>query len=193
MVDGRASGANDKTVRVWDAATGTEIVCLSGLEDTVRSLAFSPDGRRLATGTDFDTVHVWDLPTRAEALYHLIATTRVASIAWLSTPDARFSVLPAGAYDKVQIWDTATGDRLLALQGEGDVAAIAAGSSRFPWTALRQKMETTIQQATSQQSLAWFPESIYHLCTHSSARIWAGSAGSYLCLFKLEGDVPPKN
>jgi hypothetical protein len=34
---------------------------------------------------------------------------------------------------------------------------------------------------------AWFPEAIAILCTHPSDRIWAGSVGSYLCLFMLEG------
>ena len=47
-----------------------------------------------------------------------------------------------------------------------------------------------VQQGTSLQPLAWFPEgigSIAHICTHPSGRIWAGSVGSYLCLFTLEG------
>ena len=45
-----ASGGADKTVRLWDVATGLELAALPQA-DQVSCLAFSPDGRTLATGT----------------------------------------------------------------------------------------------------------------------------------------------
>ena len=49
--DGRriVSGSYDKTVKVWDAATGQEMLTLKG-HTAVYSVAFSPDGRRIARG-----------------------------------------------------------------------------------------------------------------------------------------------
>src|SRR5947207_7964052 len=46
--DGRrlASGASDKTVRVWDAKTGEELLTLKGHTHGLHSVAFSPDGKR---------------------------------------------------------------------------------------------------------------------------------------------------
>ncbi|KAL4744525.1 WD40-repeat-containing domain protein [Aspergillus terricola var. indicus] len=46
-----ASGSLDKTVRLWDPATGTLEQTLEGHLDSVESVAFSPDGRLLASGS----------------------------------------------------------------------------------------------------------------------------------------------
>ena len=65
--DGRllASGSHDKTVRLWDTATGALQQTLEGHSDWVRSVAFSPDGRLLASGSDDETVRLWDTATGA--------------------------------------------------------------------------------------------------------------------------------
>jgi len=42
-----ASGSEDGTVRIWDAVSGELLQTLAGHEDTVFSIAYSPDGRRL--------------------------------------------------------------------------------------------------------------------------------------------------
>jgi WD40 repeat protein len=47
-----ASAANDKTVRVWDPETGTELHQLSGHTNSVVSVAWSPDGTRLASASE---------------------------------------------------------------------------------------------------------------------------------------------
>lgn len=46
-----ASGSDDETLRVWDAASGEELSVLRGPGGGVASVAFSPDGRRIVSGS----------------------------------------------------------------------------------------------------------------------------------------------
>ena len=59
------SGSEDKTVRVWDAVTGTLSNTLEGHSDSVESVAFSPDpdGTKIVSGSFDNTVRVWDAVT----------------------------------------------------------------------------------------------------------------------------------
>src|SRR5262249_8713365 len=56
------SGSLDRTVKVWDARTGQEVLALKGHTSPVHSVAFSPDGKRLTT-TDVVRTLGWDAQT----------------------------------------------------------------------------------------------------------------------------------
>lgn len=55
-----ASGSHDKTVRIWDAASGRCMAVLEGHTAGVTSVACSPDGTRIASGSADETVRIWD-------------------------------------------------------------------------------------------------------------------------------------
>jgi WD40 repeat protein len=61
-------GADDKTAKVWDAKTGTELLPSRGIQTGVNSVAYSPDGQRLVTGSYDKTAKVWDAKTGTELL-----------------------------------------------------------------------------------------------------------------------------
>jgi hypothetical protein len=61
-----ASAGWDRTVKVWDAATGQQAHTLKGHTDGVCGVSFSPDGKRLASAGD-KTVKVWDAATGQQA------------------------------------------------------------------------------------------------------------------------------
>ena len=58
-----ASAGRDRTVRLWDAATGGARATLKGHEGMVYAVAFSPDGRTLASASGDKTVALWDAAT----------------------------------------------------------------------------------------------------------------------------------
>ena len=58
------TASEDKTARIWDAATGKPIgEPLKGHEDAVCSAAFSPDGKRIVTASRDKTARLWDAAT----------------------------------------------------------------------------------------------------------------------------------
>jgi hypothetical protein len=60
--DGRLlASADGQLVHLWEVATGKELRTFTGHRGEIRSLAFSQDGKRLASGSNDSTVLVWDL------------------------------------------------------------------------------------------------------------------------------------
>jgi WD40 repeat protein len=53
--------AGDRAVRVWEAATGAELICLEGHEARVTGVAFGPDGRTVLSCSHDLTALLWDL------------------------------------------------------------------------------------------------------------------------------------
>ena len=74
-------------MKVWDAATGQEVLTLKGHTGGVTSVAFSPDGKRLASASWDGTVKVWDAATGQEALTLKGHTGWVTSVAF--SPDGK--------------------------------------------------------------------------------------------------------
>jgi len=112
----------ETVVKVWDLKTGHQIQTLSGHEAAVCGLAFSPDGRRVATGSLDRTARVWDLETGRELLTLKEDIGFVYCVAF-SRDGKR---LAAGGRDgKGCVWDAETGRKLATLRGEAIIFTIA--------------------------------------------------------------------
>jgi len=53
-------GSVDETLKVWDVATGREVVTLQGHVGSVNACAMTPDGRHVVSASDDETLKVWD-------------------------------------------------------------------------------------------------------------------------------------
>jgi WD40 repeat protein len=58
-----ATGGEDKTVKLWDAATGREIRTLTGHKESVYHVRFAADRKTLVTISHDQTIKFWDLKT----------------------------------------------------------------------------------------------------------------------------------
>ncbi|MGC6565425.1 MAG: WD40 repeat domain-containing protein, partial [Akkermansiaceae bacterium] len=82
--DGFMDHENDITL--WDTETGNKVVTLQGHKQAIWSLAFSPDGKTLAS-TDGSTIRFWNLATQSELL--TIRIRGAALFDLMFSPDSR--------------------------------------------------------------------------------------------------------
>jgi WD40 repeat protein len=62
--DGKRLAAGGATVRVWEVGTEKATWAFTGHRGRVASLAFSRDGKRLASASEDSTVLVWDVSAK---------------------------------------------------------------------------------------------------------------------------------
>jgi WD40 repeat protein len=108
-------------MKVWDAATGKELLSLKGHTGYVRSVAYSPDGKRIVSGSggffrQLGEVKVWDAATGQLLLSLKDRSDGVNSVAY--SPDGKRVASGGGLMFEgtVKVWDVATGQRPLSLK-----------------------------------------------------------------------------
>jgi uncharacterized caspase-like protein len=99
-------------VVLWDVSTGQEIGALKGHGKGVTSVAFSRDGRLLASGSSDNTIKIWDVATKTELRTLAGHTANIESIDF--SPDGRL-LASAGDDGGTFLWDANTGEHLLTL------------------------------------------------------------------------------
>lgn len=117
------SGAQDDTIRKWDAADGHCMLVLDGHSGPVYSLALGKDQRSLVSGSGDNTLRLWDLDTGRCLSVLEGHTSEVLSVAW--SHDQR-CVLSGSSDGTARLWDVATGLCLRVLDGHtGIVRGVA--------------------------------------------------------------------
>src|SRR5207244_4264824 len=114
--------AND--VLLHDAETGAQVASCQGHEGNVTCVAFSADGKRVASGSADKSVKIWNAATGKELQTltgHSVALTSVAF-----APDGALLATGAGhrtmerRVGEVKLWDASTGKLVADLQGHKD-------------------------------------------------------------------------
>jgi TPR repeat protein len=101
--DGREilTASDDKTARIWDAATGMPLAVLLGHRDALQSAAYAPDGKHLVTASLDKTARIWDARIPAD-LNRQILWDAAAQTDRLTQADRGSLELPADA--RVRVW-----------------------------------------------------------------------------------------
>jgi WD40 repeat protein/serine/threonine protein kinase len=190
-------GLNDKPVKVWDCVSGEELLTLKGHTFQVRSVAFSLDGRRLASGSEDGTVKVWDSTTGKELCSGKGHAGAIISLAF--SPDGQR--LLSGSWDgTVQAWDRGTRKGLVSLEGHfGFLHTLVfspdgqrlASSSRDGtvqiWDSATGKRLLSVRGHGNRVSSVAFSPDGRRLATGSwdkTVRIWDSATGKELFVFK---------
>jgi WD40 repeat protein len=118
-----ASASDNRTVKIWDASTGSYQQTLEGHSNWVSSVAFSHDSKLLASASYDHTVKIWDASTGSYQQTLEGHSGPVSSVAF-----SHDSKLLASASDDhtVKIWDASTGSYQQTLEGHSNwVSSVA--------------------------------------------------------------------
>jgi WD40 repeat protein len=190
-----ASGSLDKTIRLWDVASGAELHSFIGHSKDITSIDFSPDGHILASASKDRSIKLWDVDSGREVL-SIKDDSIVSEIDY--SPDGKIIASVSSQDKKVKLWDLASGRILESSQKqEGSLYSIAYSpngkylvSGSFKtftiWDAQSLKELNKISGLTSRiESVAFSPDSqfIGTGSSDGSVKIWNVKSGSEIFNF----------
>jgi WD40 repeat protein len=193
-----ASGSNGGKVKLWDVSTGIELRTVKGQFDSLRSVAFSPDGKTLAIGIgdsapgkEGGTIKLWDVSTDREMRILKGHTYTVEKVAF--SPDGK--TLASGSWDHtVRLWDFATGKELRTLIGHSrqvepvafspDGKTLASGSwdeTVKMWDVATGTLLHTLEgHSKPVESVAFSPDGKTLASGSDTLKLWDASTGTEL-------------
>jgi WD40 repeat protein len=204
-----ACGYRNGAVRVWDAATGRELLKLTGHTRDVWGVAFSPDGQRLASASIDQTVKLWNAATGQELSTFRRLAGAATAVAF--SPDGR-RLVATDLYQTVKVWDAPSATELFSLDDtmatrgyetsvrgvafspDGNRLAVASrqsGSLRLWDTSTGRELLLIKGPVVFISSVAFSPDGQRLAAAYSDAtvRFWEAASGRLLLSLKESGQV----
>ena len=175
-----AGGWTDNVVQLWDAQTGAHKATLTGHTKQVNSVAYSPDGTAIASGSTDGTVRLWDVATRKQRAVMGRTSWMNFLFPWLNapvnavaySPDGK-TVAATGNDRKLRLWDTQTMKFKATLTGhtgpvnavvyspDGKIIATAGGRTDNTvrlWDAVTGETKAVLTGYTPINAVAYSPD-----------------------------------
>ncbi|MFZ5993481.1 MAG: protein kinase domain-containing protein [Thermodesulfobacteriota bacterium] len=187
------SGGKDKTYRLWDVATCSELACLNKNDEVVWSVSFSPDGRRILCGQSGGTVHLMDIKTGKEIWQTHTDKYMVYSACF--SPDGKYIL--SGGWKKLALLDTESGKELIQFEegcsnirdvcfSSNDLYALSGHEEAIItlWDVANGKEVRRFQGHTGCISSICFTPDDCHIISGSwdkTLRIWTAKTGEEIC------------
>jgi eukaryotic-like serine/threonine-protein kinase len=138
----------------------TTLYIYKGHHAYVETLAWSPNGKRIASGSGDKTVQVWDATTGGHAFTYRDHAGEVWAVAW--SPDGQ-RIASGGVDNTVQVWDALTGGHVYTYQGH--TAAVTA----VAWSPDGQRIASASYDHT--------------------VRVWDAANGGHVFIYQNHGDA----
>jgi WD40 repeat protein len=197
-----ASGSNDKTLRLWDGASGQCLRRFEGHETWVFFIEWSPDGQTLASPSFDGTVKLWDAAT-GDCLHTLTDHEgMVFAVAWNPSGEgADHRLASSDGQGFIKLWNPKTGQCLQTLPAHSLPATSLAWHPQGAWlasgsfdgtiklwhVATGQCLHTLVGHTDTVWSVAWSPDGQILASGGQDAtiRLWETNTGQ--CLRVLQG------
>ncbi len=185
------------TLRVYDTATGKELLALDGHAAAVHALQFLADNRTLLSAGEDKAVRLADVNVTAAHDAHAGGTAAVAF-----HPSGTL-LLTGGADKTVKVWDPAKGQvtktfgplaeavRAVAINRAGTQVAAAAGKEVRVWTLADGKEVRSLTHPAEVVGVAFSPDGsrVTSACGDQQAHVWDLATGQELVAFPHAGPV----
>lgn len=155
-------------IKLWDLNARMERATLIGHTGRVASLAFTSDGKTVASASGDGTVKIWDLGAAVDRDYLKGHKSVVVDLAY--SPDGKY-VVSASWDNMARVWDVATGrevallkghtenvSRVVFVPGEDTVATAGWDSTIRFWGPASGNLKKTLVEAGPVEALAFSPD-----------------------------------
>ncbi|MBW4592187.1 MAG: PD40 domain-containing protein [Brasilonema angustatum HA4187-MV1] len=197
-----ASASDDRTIELWDVASGKPLKTLSGHTNFVRRVVFSPDGKTLASASDDRTIKLWDMASGKPLQTLSGHTNSVNSVSF--SPDGR-TLASASADRTIKLWDVATGKQLQTLSGHSnsvnsvsfspDGKTLASASNdktiKFWDMASGKQLQTLSGHSNSVNSVSFSPDgkTLASASADRTIKFWDAATGKRLQTLNEHSDA----
>ena len=110
------SGGEDRSLKLWDAASGKEVRTFAGHRAAVTSVAFSPDGMFALSGSSDSTLRLWDAASGRELHATEGLGWKITCVAF--SPDGKF-VASAADDNQIKLWQLPKVEPVRNFAGHG--------------------------------------------------------------------------